>query len=111
LKRTKVSLHVADFRFYECQLRKVKEEMQGQGFDLNSIRQMVEDKVMAAVDGVLGRIPNGPQYRDHFHQAIGGAINELHQQAQSRMGNLGGMLGNLGGMSGRQPDQGNPPVH
>lgn len=84
--------------------------MQGQGFDLNSIRQMVEDKVMGAVDGVLGHIPNGQQYRDRFHSAIGKAIDELQQQAQGRMGNLGGMLGSFGGMSGRQPDRDNPPT-
>jgi hypothetical protein len=83
----------------------------GQGLSMDAIRKMVEDKVLAAVDGVLGNIPNGMQYKDKFRQAIGGAMNDLQQQAQSQMGNLGGMMGNLGGMTGRKPDQGNPPIH
>ena len=82
--------------------------MQGQGFSLDSIRKMAEDKIMVAVDSVIGRIPNGQQYRDQFHQAIGNAMNELQQQAQSQMGNLGGMMGNI---TGRQPNQPNPPIH
>jgi len=81
------------------------------GISLDAIRKMVEDKVLAAVDGVLGQIPNGQQYQGKFRQAIGGAMNDLQQQAQSQMGNLGGMMGNLGGMTGRRPDQGNPPIH
>jgi hypothetical protein len=84
----------------------------GGNISLDAIRKMVEDKVMGAIDGVLGSIPNGMQYKDKFTQAIGGAMNDLQQQAQSRMGNLGGMMGNLGGMAGgRRPDQGNPPIH
>jgi hypothetical protein len=79
-----------------------------QGFSLDSIRKIAEDKIMVAVDGVVNRIPNGQQYRDQFHQAISGAMNDLQQQAQSQMGNLGGMLGNL---TGRQPNQPNPPTH
>ena len=80
--------------------------MQGQGgFSLDSIRKMAEDKIMVAVDGVIGRIPNGQQYRDQFRQAIDKAMDELQQQAQSQMSNLGGMMGNV---TGRQP---NPPVH
>ncbi len=83
----------------------------GGNISLDAIRKMVEDKVMGAIDGVLGSIPNGMQYKDKFSQAIGGAMNELQQQAQGQMGNLGGMLGNLGGIAGRRPDQGPPPVH
>lgn len=79
--------------------------MQGQGFSLDSMRKMAEDKIMMAVDGVVNRIPNGQQYQEQFHQAITKAMSELQQQAQSQMGNLGGMLGNLGG---QQP---NPPTH
>jgi hypothetical protein len=82
--------------------------MQGQGFSLDSIRKMAEDKIMTAVDSVITRIPNGQQYRDQFHQAIGNAMNELQQQAQSQMGNLGGMMGNI---TGRQSGQPNPPIH
>jgi hypothetical protein len=79
-----------------------------QGFSLDSLRQMAEDKIMSAVDGVINHIPNGSQYRDKFRQAINGAMNDLQKQAQSQMGNLGGMMGNLGG---RQPNQPNPPTH
>jgi hypothetical protein len=82
--------------------------MQGQGFSLDSIRKMAEDKILVAVDGVVSRIPNGQQYRDQFRQAINGAMNELQQQAQSQMGNLGGMMGNI---TGRQSNQPNPPTH
>jgi hypothetical protein len=81
------------------------------GISLDAMRKMVEDKVLAAVDGVLNTIPNGMQYKDKFRQAIGGAMNDLQQQAQSQMGNLGSMMSNLGGMTGRRPDQDNPPVH
>lgn len=81
--------------------------MQGQGFSLDSIRQMAESKIMSAVDGVVSRIPNGQQYKDQFHQAISGAMDDLQRQAQSQMGNLGGMMG---GSAGRQPGQ-NPPIH
>jgi hypothetical protein len=83
----------------------------GQGFSLDSIRQMAEDKILTAVDGVIGRIPNGQQYREQFRQAIGGAMDELQRTAQSQMGNMGGMMGNLGNMAGRRPDQGNPSLH
>jgi predicted heme/steroid binding protein len=82
--------------------------MQGQGFSLDSIRKMAEDKIMVAVDGVVSHIPNGQQYRDQFHQAINNALNELQQQAQSQMGNLSGMMGNI---TGRQPNQPTPPTH
>jgi hypothetical protein len=82
--------------------------MQGQGFSLDSIRKMAEDKIMVAVDGVVSHIPNGQQYRDQFRQAINNALNELQQQAQSQMGNLGGMMGNV---TGRQPNQPTPPTH
>lgn len=81
--------------------------MQGQGFSLDSMRKMAEDKIMGAIDGVVNRIPNGQQYRDQFQQAITKAMGELQQQAQSQIGNLGGMMG----MGGRQPDQPNPPTH
>ncbi len=80
-----------------------------QGFSLDSFRRMAEGKIQAAVDGVLTRIPNGQQYRDQFHQAIGGAINEIQEQAQSQMGNAGGLLGHLKGMFGHNPEQGHPP--
>ena len=80
-----------------------------QGLSVDSIRRMAEDRIMAAVDGVLARIPNGPQYRNDFHRAIDKAIDEVQQQVQGQAGNLGGMLGNLG--QGRQPDQPGPPVH
>jgi predicted PurR-regulated permease PerM len=82
--------------------------MQGQGFSLDSIRKMAEDKILGAVDGVVARIPNGQQYQEQMHQAISNALNELQQQAQSQMGNIGGMMGNI---TGRQSNQPNPPVH
>lgn len=83
----------------------------GQGFSLDSIRKAAEEKILAAVDGVIDRIPNGHQYQDQFKQAISGAMDDLQRQAQNQLSNLGGLMGNLGGMTGRRPDQGNPPVH
>lgn len=77
----------------------------GQGFSLDSMRKMAEDKIVKAVDGVVSRIPNGQQYQEQVHQAIGKAMDELQEQAQNQMGNLGGMMGNI---TGRQP---NPPSH
>ena len=88
---------------------KVKESMQsGQGFSLDSIRRAAEDKIFAAVDVVINRIPNGQQYKDQFRQAIDSALDDLQRQAQTH---LGGMMGNLGGFTGRKPDQDNPPAH
>lgn len=85
---------------------------QGQGFSLDAIRRIVEDKVCEAVESVVSRIPNGHQYRDQFRQAIGGAMDHLQQQAHSQMGGLGGMMGNLGmGQRTDQPPSGNPPIH
>ncbi len=80
----------------------------GQGFSLESLRKTAEEKIFTAVDGVVNRIPDGQKYRDQIHQAITKAIDELQQQAQSQMGNLGGMMGNV---TGRQPNPPNPPVH
>jgi hypothetical protein len=77
----------------------------GQGFSLDSMRKIAEDKIVNAVDGVVSRIPNGQQYKEQFHQAIGKAMNELQQQAQNQMSNMGGMMGNI---TGQQP---NPPTH
>jgi hypothetical protein len=88
-----------------------KEQAEMQGFSLEHIRQTVEEKVMGAVDGVLTRIPNGPQYREQFRQAIGGALNDLQQQAQGQAGPLGGIMGKLGGIFGHSHEQGNPPAH
>jgi hypothetical protein len=86
--------------------------MQGQGFSLDAIRKAVEDKVCEAVDGVANRIPNGQQYRDQFHKAIGGAMDTLEKQAQNQMGNMGDMMGSIGNMMGKRPDQpDNPPIH
>jgi hypothetical protein len=76
----------------------------GQGFSLDSIRRAAENKILAAVDGVITHIPNGQQYREQFRQAIDSAMDELQRQAQNQ-------LNNLGGTRGRQSDQGNPPVH
>lgn len=80
----------------------------GQGFSLDSLRKTAEDKIMVAVDGVIGRIPNGQQYREQLRNAITGALNEMQQQAQSQIGNLGGMMG---GVTGRQTNPPNPPSH
>lgn len=85
--------------------------MQGQGFSLDAIRKTVEDRVLAAVDGVLENIPNGQQYKDQFRQAIDGAMNDLQQQARSQVGSIGGLMGNVSGMMGHKPEQGNPPIH
>ncbi|MEO7021650.1 MAG: hypothetical protein ABI234_15970 [Ktedonobacteraceae bacterium] len=86
--------------------------MQGQGFSLDAIRKMVEEKVYEAVEGVANRIPNGQHYHDQFRQAISDAMDTLQQQAQSQMSNRSGMLGNLGNMTGKRPNQpGNPPIH
>jgi hypothetical protein len=83
----------------------------GQGMNLDTIRQTVESEVLKAVDGVLGRIPNGQQHRDQFRQAISGAMDNLQQQAQGQMGNLGNLGGMLGNMTGQKRDQPNPPAH
>ena len=80
----------------------------GQGFSLDAIRRTVEDKVLEAVDGVCGRIPHGEQYKEQFHSAIDSTMDNLQRQAQSQIGNLGGMPGNISGQQGNQP---NPPRH
>ncbi len=82
-----------------------------QGFSLESIRKMAEEKITVAVDGVVSRIPNGQQYTDQVHQAITNVLNDLQKQAQAQMGNMGNMGNMLGGMTGRQPNQPNPPTH
>lgn len=91
---------------------KVKASMQsGQGFSLDSIRKATEEKILAAVDGVVNRIPNGQEYKDQFRQAISGAMDDLQRQAQSQLSNMSGMLGNMGDRVSRKHDQGGPPVH
>ncbi len=68
---------------------------QGQGQQgglLGDARQMAENQIDQAIDQYGNKIPGGSQYTQQAKEAAGGLLNNLEQDAEKRMGNLGGLF-------------------
>ena len=66
---------------------------QGQQGPLGDARQMAENQINQAIDQYGNKIPGGSQFTQQAKNAADGALNNLEQDAEKRMGNLGGLFG------------------
>nr|MDQ2888852.1 hypothetical protein [Chloroflexota bacterium] len=73
---------------------------QGNQGGLDSARQMANQQVDQAIDQFAQKIPGGQQYSQQAKDAAGGVLDNLEQEGEKRLGNLGGLFG--GGNQGNQ---------
>ena len=66
---------------------------QGQQGTLGGARQMAENQINQAIDQYGNKIPGGSKFTQQAKDAADGALNNLEQDAEKRMGNLGGLFG------------------
>ncbi|MBA2392718.1 MAG: hypothetical protein H0V70_08220 [Ktedonobacteraceae bacterium] len=64
-----------------------------QGGALGGARQMAENQIDQAIDQYGNKIPGGSQFTKQAKEAAGGVLNNLEQEAEKRMGNMGGLFG------------------
>jgi len=66
---------------------------QGQQGALGGARQMAENQINQAIDQYGNKIPGGSKFTQQAKDAADGVLNNLEQEAEKRMGNLGGLFG------------------
>ena len=66
---------------------------QGQQGVMGGARQMAENQINQAIDQYGNKIPGGSKFTQQAKDAADGALNNLEQEAEKRMGNLGGLFG------------------
>ena len=66
---------------------------QGQGGMLDGARNAAQNQVDQAIDQFGNKIPGGSQYTQQAKDAAHGILDNLEQEGEKRMGNLGGMFG------------------
>ncbi len=54
---------------------------------------MADDQVNQAIDQYGNKIPGGSQYTGQAKKVAGDALDNLEQEAEKRMGNMGGIFG------------------
>ncbi|MBV9227778.1 MAG: hypothetical protein JOZ18_00600 [Chloroflexi bacterium] len=73
---------------------------QGRQGMLSDVRQMAEQQIDQVIDQFGNKVPGGSQYTQQAKDAIGGILDNLEQEVENRIGNLGGgMLGGGGGQA------------
>ncbi len=60
---------------------------------MGGARQMAENQINQAIDQYGNKIPGGSKFTQQAKDAADGALNNLEQEAEKRMGNLGGLFG------------------
>jgi hypothetical protein len=68
---------------------------------LDAARHIAEQQIDSAIDQLAQKVPGGTQYTQQAKDAASGVLDklegQLEQEAEKRLGNLGGMLGGLFG--------------
>lgn len=68
---------------------------------LDAARHIAEQQIDSAIDQLAQKVPGGAQYTEQAKDAASGVLDklegQLEQEAEKRLGNLGGMLGGLFG--------------
>jgi hypothetical protein len=68
---------------------------------LDAARHIAEQQIDSAIDQLAQKVPGGTHYTQQAKDAASGVLDklegQLEQEAEKRLGNLGGMLGGLFG--------------
>ena len=69
------------------------QNQQNQGGPLSGARGMADNQINQAIDQLGNKIPGGSQYTDQAKKVASDALDNLEQEAEKRMGNMGGLFG------------------
>ncbi|MBA2394381.1 MAG: hypothetical protein H0V70_16760 [Ktedonobacteraceae bacterium] len=70
-----------------------QDQNNNQGGALGGARGAADNQINQAIDQFGNKIPGGSQYTDQAKKAASEALDNLQQEGEKRMGNLGGMFG------------------